>query len=45
MRGGYLYVPAYDKKGIYKINVANTADVTLLAFGRKTVRHVSSVSV
>lgn len=33
MRGGYLYVPAYDKKGIYKINVANTADVTLLAFG------------
>ena len=33
MRGGYLYVPAYDKKGIYKINVANSADVTLLAFG------------
>ena len=33
MRGGYLYVPAYDKKGIYKINVANTADVTLIAFG------------
>ena len=33
MRGGYLYVPAYDKKGIYKINVANTADVSLIAFG------------
>lgn len=33
MRGGYLYVPAYDKKGIYKINVANTADVTRIDFG------------
>lgn len=33
MRGGYLYVPAYDKKGIYKINVANTADVSLIEFG------------
>ena len=33
MRNGYLYVPAYDKKGIYKINVANTADVSLIAFG------------
>ncbi len=33
MRGGYLYVPAYDKKGIYKINVANTADVSLIPFG------------
>ena len=33
MRGGYLYVPAYDKKGIYKINVANTADVSLIVFG------------
>ena len=33
MRNGYLYVPAYDKKGIYKINVANSADVALVAFG------------
>lgn len=33
MRKGYLYVPAYDKKGIYKINTANTADVTLIDFG------------
>ena len=33
MRGGYLYVPAYDKKGIYKINMANMADVTLIPFG------------
>lgn len=33
MRGGYLYVPANDKKGIYKINVANTADVSLIDFG------------
>lgn len=33
MRGGYLYVPAYNKKGIYKINIANSADVTLIEFG------------
>ena len=33
MRGGYLYVPANDKKGIYKINMANSADVSLVGFG------------
>lgn len=33
MRGGYLYVPAYNKKGIYKINTVNSADVTLIEFG------------
>lgn len=33
MRDGYLYVPAYNKKGIYKINTANSADVTLIEFG------------
>lgn len=33
MRNGYLYVPAYNKKGIYKINVSNSADVTLIPFG------------
>ena len=33
MRNSYLYVPAYDKKGIYKINTANTADVSLIEFG------------
>lgn len=33
VRNGYLYVPAYDKKGIYKINLANPADVTLVEFG------------
>ncbi len=33
MRNGYLYVPAYNKKGIYKINVSNPADVTLIEFG------------
>ena len=33
MRNGYLYVPAYNKKGIYKINVSNSADVTLISFG------------
>lgn len=33
MRGGYLYVPAYNKTGIYKINTANSADVTLIPFG------------
>src|SRR5699024_11657430 len=33
VRGGYLYVPAYDKKGIYKINLGNSTDVTLIEFG------------
>ena len=33
MRNGYLYVPAYNKKGIYKINANNSADVTLIDFG------------
>lgn len=33
LRNGYLYVPAYDATGIYKINVSNSADVTLIPFG------------
>ena len=33
VRDGYLYVPAYDEKGIYKINLANSTDVTLIEFG------------
>lgn len=33
VRKGYLYVPANDKKGMYKINLANSADVSLIAFG------------
>ena len=33
VRKGYLYVPAYDKKGIYKINLGNSADVTRIDFG------------
>ena len=33
VRGGYLYVPAYDKKGIYKISLSNSTDVTLIEFG------------
>jgi len=33
VRNGYLYAPAYDKKGIYKINIANSSDVTLINFG------------
>lgn len=33
IRKGYLYVFANDKKGIYKINLVNSADVTLLEFG------------
>ena len=33
VRNGYLYVPSYDKKGIYKINVLNSADVTLIPLG------------
>lgn len=33
IRGGYLYLPAYEKTGIYKINLGNQADVTLIEFG------------
>lgn len=33
MRNGYLYVMAYNKKGIYKINTANSSDVTLIPLG------------
>lgn len=33
VRRGYLYVVAYNKKGIYKINLANASDVTLIEFG------------
>ena len=33
IRRGYLYVMAYNKKGIYKINLANSSDVTLIELG------------
>ena len=33
VRSGYLYVPAYNKKGIYKIDLTNQANVTLINFG------------
>ena len=33
VRDGYLYVPAYNKKGMYKINLSNSTDVTLVEFG------------
>ena len=33
VRNGYLYVPKYDKTGIYKINISNSTDVTLVEFG------------
>lgn len=36
MRNGYLYVRAYNKKGIYKINANNSADVTLISLGFTT---------
>lgn len=36
LRNGYLYVRAYNKKGIYKININNSADVTLISFGFTT---------
>lgn len=32
VRNGYLYALAYDKKGIYRINLSNQADVTLIEF-------------
>ncbi|MBP3805669.1 MAG: hypothetical protein J6I76_17580 [Oribacterium sp.] len=33
VRNGYLYVLAYDDGGVYKINLSNSTDVTLLSFG------------
>ena len=33
MRNGYLYLMANNKKGIYKINTANSSDVTLIPLG------------
>lgn len=33
VRNGYLYVPSYDKTGMYKINLTNSTDITLISFG------------
>ena len=33
IRNGYLYVMANNKKGIYKINLSNSTDVSLINFG------------
>ena len=33
IRKGYLYAMANNKKGIYKINLANSSDVTLISLG------------
>ena len=33
IRNGYLYIIAYDGKGIYKINLSNSTDITLIEFG------------
>ena len=33
IRDGYLYVMAYNKQGIYKINVNNHTDITLIPLG------------
>lgn len=33
VRNGYLYVLSYDNQGVYKINVNNSTDVTLISLG------------
>ena len=33
VRNGYLYVLAYDDGGVYKINLANSTDITLISLG------------
>ena len=33
IRNGYLYLMSYEKTGIYKINLANTTDITLISLG------------
>ncbi|MCD7923134.1 MAG: hypothetical protein LUG27_12035 [Clostridiales bacterium] len=33
VRAGYVYIPSYDAAGVYKINLENSADVTLISLG------------
>lgn len=33
IRDSYLYIPAYDNEGIYKINLSNSTDATKIDFG------------
>ena len=33
IRNGYLYCLSYDNEGIYKINLSNSTDITLISFG------------
>ena len=33
MRDGYAYIPAYDLTGVYKINIGNEADISLIELG------------
>jgi hypothetical protein len=33
IRNGYLYLSAYNDAGMYKINLSNQADITLIDFG------------
>lgn len=33
IRNGYLYLVNYDEDGIYKINLSNVTDITLISFG------------
>ena len=33
IRNGYLYLVNYDADGIYKINLSNVTDITLISFG------------
>ena len=33
IRTGYLYVLSYDDEGVYKINLSNSTDVTLISLG------------
>lgn len=37
IRNGYLYIEAYNDEGIYKINLNNVADVTLIPLGFTSV--------
>ena len=36
IRNGYLYILAYNRKGVYKINVNDPADITLIPLGITT---------
>ena len=38
---GYIYMPAYDSRGVYKINISNSSDVSFVAFPEASTPNLS----